>query len=138
MYKVDYHKRVIKFLSKKDYKFKEQILDIFDDIAKDPYSSEYDIKPYKYIKLLDDINVSKLDSSGIESIKLVVNNFIHEIEEDIENKNFDKITEREKLELSKITRSMTKAIHVLYYKMTKIENENEKLKKNVEILMSKS
>ena len=47
MYRVDYHKRVIKFLSKKDYKFKKQILDIFDDIAKDPYTSDYDIKPYK-------------------------------------------------------------------------------------------
>lgn len=47
MYRIDYHKRVIKFLAKQDLKFREKVLDIFDEIAKDPYNSNYDIKPYK-------------------------------------------------------------------------------------------
>ncbi len=47
MYSVEYHKRVIKFLAKKDLKFKIQVLDIFDDIAKNPHASNYDIKPFK-------------------------------------------------------------------------------------------
>ena len=47
MYKIDYHKRVLKFLAKKDYKFKKQILDTFDDIASNPYNTNYDIKPFK-------------------------------------------------------------------------------------------
>jgi len=47
VYKLDYHKRVIKFLAKQDLKFREKVLDIFDEIAVNPYSSNYDIKPYK-------------------------------------------------------------------------------------------
>jgi len=47
MYSVQYHKRVIKFLGKRDLKFRTQILDMFDDIAKNPYASNYDIKPLK-------------------------------------------------------------------------------------------
>lgn len=47
MYKLDYHKKVIKFLAKQDLKFIEKVLDIFDEIAIDPYNSNYDIKPYK-------------------------------------------------------------------------------------------
>lgn len=47
MYSLDYHKKVIKFLAKQDLKFREKILSIFDEIAINPYNSEYDIKPYK-------------------------------------------------------------------------------------------
>jgi len=47
MYRLDYHKKVIKFLAKQDLKFREKVLDIFDEIAKNPYISNYDIKPYK-------------------------------------------------------------------------------------------
>ncbi len=47
MYSVEYHKRVIKFLAKKDLKFRTQVLDTFDDIAKNPYTSNYDIKSLK-------------------------------------------------------------------------------------------
>ena len=47
MYKIDYHKRVIKFLVKQDLKFKNQVLDTFEKIALNPYVSTYDIKPLK-------------------------------------------------------------------------------------------
>jgi len=47
MYKLDYHKSVIKFLAKQDLKFREKILDIFDEIAANPYESNYDVKPFK-------------------------------------------------------------------------------------------
>ena len=47
MYNLKYHKRVLKFLLKQDMMFKQNILDIFDDIAKNPYNTTYDIKPYK-------------------------------------------------------------------------------------------
>ena len=50
MYRLDYHKKVIKFLAKQDLKFREKVLDIFDEIAMSPYSPDYDIKPYKTAK----------------------------------------------------------------------------------------
>jgi len=47
MYKISYHKRVIKFLEKQDLKFRNQVLNIFDKISADPYACEFDIKPLK-------------------------------------------------------------------------------------------
>ena len=46
-YSIDYHKRVIKFLSKQDMGFRKKILNIFEDIALNPFENSYDIKPFK-------------------------------------------------------------------------------------------
>ena len=47
MYKIDYHKRVIKFLEKQDLEFKNQVFDTFDKISLDLHTSEFDVKPFK-------------------------------------------------------------------------------------------
>ena len=46
-YSVDYHKKVIKFLAKQDIDFRIKILNIFEDIALNPFENSCDIKPYK-------------------------------------------------------------------------------------------
>jgi len=46
-YNIEYHKRVIKFLSKQDIEFRKKILNIFEDIALNPFENSYDVKPYK-------------------------------------------------------------------------------------------
>ena len=45
MYKVEYHKRVIKFLSKQNLDFRKKVLDSFDEIALTPHQNNFDIKP---------------------------------------------------------------------------------------------
>ncbi len=45
MYKVKYHKQVIKFLQKQDKKTVKIVIDFFDEIKKDLNFKNHDVKP---------------------------------------------------------------------------------------------
>ena len=73
MYKVKYHKNVVKFLQKQDKKIVKKILDIFDDIKKDLNFSKYDIKPLKGIQNHYRLRISKFRVIfSVENDKLLI------------------------------------------------------------------
>jgi len=49
MYKVKYHKRVVKFLETKPDKVRRRIIEVFDVVKRDPFANlkNFDIKPLK-------------------------------------------------------------------------------------------
>ena len=49
MYRVKYHKQVIKFLQKQDKKLAKQIIEFFDLIKIDLDFRNYDVKPKKQL-----------------------------------------------------------------------------------------
>ena len=47
MYKVHFSKRVFKFFNKRNSKFKEKFVNLFDEIGRNPFIGNLDIKPLR-------------------------------------------------------------------------------------------
>jgi mRNA interferase RelE/StbE len=59
MYKVKYHKNVIKFLQKQDKKVVKKIIDFFDEIKVDLDFNNYDVKKLKGFENSFRLRISK-------------------------------------------------------------------------------
>ena len=59
MYKVKYHKNVVKFLEKIPKNYAKKIIEIFEELKKDPFEHNFDIKPLKGFKNIFRLRVSK-------------------------------------------------------------------------------
>ena len=59
MYKVKYHKNVIKFLQKQDRSIVKKIIDFFDEVKKDLNFKNYDVKKLKGFENSFRLRISK-------------------------------------------------------------------------------
>jgi len=59
MYKVKYHKNVIKFLQKQDRSIVKKIIDFFDKVKKDLNFKNYDVKKLKGLENSFRLRISK-------------------------------------------------------------------------------
>jgi len=50
MYKINFSKKIIKFLQKRNYKFREKFISFFEEISANPFTEKLDIKPLKGYK----------------------------------------------------------------------------------------
>jgi len=73
MYKIKYHKQVIKFLQKQDREITKKILNTFENLKEDLDFSKYDIKPLKGYETTYRLRVSKYRIIfSIEDDKLLI------------------------------------------------------------------
>ena len=59
MYKVNYHKQVLKFLKSQSMEIREKVINCFEIIKENPFNNNLDIKPLKGFKNFYRLRIGK-------------------------------------------------------------------------------